>query len=118
MTKIEDFITRKSIDRKISAYLFNPNNYDGWLKGQSFIRALGFNPNDPEHVSMLAKQIRFDPYSAIFSKDTKWGARFRQKLAIIGPNGKIIDGVRSVWQKDYNNGTITLITLLPPKRRR
>ena len=85
-------------------------------KGQWFIRALGFNPEKPEHLKMLEDQIRFNPDLVIFVKETKWGSRFKQELSVTGPKGKIIKGIRSHWQKDKYSGIITLVTLLPPKK--
>jgi filamentous hemagglutinin len=118
MKNLQDFLTHKSIHKKVTGYLFNPNNYEGWSKGQWFVKALGFDPESPEHLKMLKKQIKFDPDIAVFTEDTEWGARFGQKLTIIGPNGKTISDIRSHWQKDKVSGMITLLTLLPPKKNR
>lgn len=118
MDEIKEFRTRKSVRQKIHGYLFDPNNYDGWTKGQWFIRALGFNPKEPKHLKMLAEQIKFNPSEAAFTKDIEWGLRYKQRLTIIGPNGKIVQGIRSHWQIDTNSGTVTLVTLFPPKKNR
>ena len=115
MDEIREFRTKKSVRQKINGYLFNPNNYDGWAKGQWFIRALGFNPKKPEHLKILEDQIKFNPSDAIFTYDTQWGASYTQKLTIVGPTGKMIKGVRAYWQKDRFSGIITPNTLLPPK---
>ena len=95
------FATRKSVYIKVVNYLFNPDNEDGWSKGQWFVRALGYDPNNPDHIKMLVSQITFDPEVAVFDKKSKWGDRYRQSFAIIGPNGRTIPGVRTRWQKDF-----------------
>jgi hypothetical protein len=118
MDEIKEFCTRKSVRQKIHGYLFNPNNYEGWMKGQWFIRALGFNPKEPKHLQMLEEQIKYNPDEAHFTEDTEWGYRYKQKVTIIGPSGKIIKGIRLHWQKDKFSGIITLNTLLPPKKYR
>ena len=110
-------ITSESIHKKVSGYLFNRKSRDGWPKGQWFVKALGFNPDDLKHIEMLEKQIRFDSVTARFTRDTQWGPRFEQELSITGPNGKTIAGVRAAWQKDKNSGIISLMTLMPPKHR-
>ncbi len=53
------FATRKSVYNKIANYLFNPGHQIGWPKGQWFVRALGFKPDNQEHFQLLAKQIIF-----------------------------------------------------------
>jgi len=107
--------TRRSVRDKISGYLFNKDNPDGWAKGEWFRRALGFNPEDREHLRILEKQIRFDGETAIFARDTQWGRRWRQEISITGPDGKVIHGVRSIWQKDIDTGIMRLVTIMPPK---
>ncbi len=118
MDELKNFVTRKSVRQKINGYLFNPNNYEGWMKGQWFIRALGFDPKELEQFKMLEEQIKFNPNEAVYSRDTKWGVRYKQKLTIIGPNGKMVKDIRSHWQIDTESGVVTLVTLLPPKKNR
>ncbi len=112
-----DLITRRSIHSKVVNYLFNPNHKKGWPKGLWFIKALAFEPGNPKHVRMLEKQIHYDATLARFKRDSEWGERFEQELTIIGPTGKVIKGIRAAWQKGKDDGSITLMTILPPKRR-
>lgn len=97
-------------------YLFNRKHQEGWPKGQWFVRALGFNPDLPEHARILESQILFDEKTAVLSRVTKWGTRFEQDLTITGPNGKSIDGITAIWQCDLDSDIIRLLTLLPPKK--
>lgn len=107
--------THKSVQNKVANYLFNPDNQKGWAKGQWFVKALGFDPDKSKHELMLAQQIKFDASSAVFDEMSAWGPRFKQILELTGPNGKIIKGVRAVWQIDTNSEIITLLALLPPR---
>jgi hypothetical protein len=107
--------TRKIVHQKLIDYFFNPENKKGWAKGQWFIRALGFDPSQPKHIALLEKQIAYNNNIALFSHHSPWGPRFIQKLTVTGPNGKIIDGIRAVWQRDRNARTIRLVTMYPPK---
>src|ERR1700723_3780875 len=117
MEQLINYNTRKSVYDKIRKYLFNPNNKDGWDKGIWFMRALGFNPGNPEHVKMLAKQIYFDDEKAIFKSITQYGKRYDLFLAITGPNGKTIDGIKTGWQRDNDSDFFRLLTILPSKKR-
>jgi hypothetical protein len=108
-------ITRKIVHQKLIGYIFNPENKVGWAKGQWFIRALGFDPSQPNHMHLLEKQIAYNNNRAVFTHHTIWGPRFTQKLTVTGPNGKIIDGITIIWQRDKNTKTIRLITMHPPK---
>ena len=112
------FATRKSVYSRVVNYLFHPASESGWAKGQWFIRALGYDPNNPDHVKMLVSQITFNAEVAVFDKKSKWGNRYKQSFAIIGPNGRTIPGVRTTWQKDFDTSIIRLLTVVPPKRKR
>jgi hypothetical protein len=109
--------TRRSVRDKILKYLFNPRNHVGWPKGRWFIRALGFNPLQPEHIRMLEQQIQFDKSTAIFLNSTEWGDRFKQEITITGPTGKAVKGIRLIWQRHTGTGIIKLVTLYPPKQQ-
>jgi len=107
--------TRKIVHQKLMSYFFNHENRDGWAKGQWFIRALGFDPNQPKHIRLLEKQIAYNSNIVIFSRYSKWGPRFNQKLKLTGPNGKTIDGIMVTWQRDIGTRIIRLVTIRPPK---
>ena len=113
----EDAKIQKITHEKIVNYLFNPQNVDGWPKGQWFIKALGFDPQKPEHLKILEKQIRFDRTKALFRGMTRFGEKYDLFLPIAGPNGKTIDGVKPVWLKDHELHIIRLVTILPPKKK-
>ena len=111
-------VTKKSIHDKVTGYLFNPENGRGWVKGEWFRRALGFDAANERHMAMLESQIKYNPEVAKFSRATQYGEMFDQNLTITGPNGKTIDAVRAVWQRDTGTSNIRLITLMPPRRPR
>ncbi len=107
--------TQETVRAKVRNYLFNPGSPRGWDKGQWFVKALGYEPSNPEHWAMLERQIYYDPAKAMFQEMTKWGPRFEQLTKITGPNGRTIDGVRAIWQKDAGTSIIRLINIIPPK---
>jgi hypothetical protein len=118
MKQLINYETRKSVYDKVSKYILNPEHKKGWPKGKWFMLALGFNPEKPEHVKMLARQIRFDRAWAVFQGATKYGEVYKLVVCIAGPNGKTIDGIRTGWQKDNGSNFIRLINVLPPKLKR
>lgn len=66
---------------------------------------------------MLAKQIQFKHPKATFKATKEFGDNYDLYLSIIGPNGKTIDGIKTVWQKDKDSDFFRLITILPPRKR-
>jgi hypothetical protein len=117
MPKAADSPTSKSVLDKVIGYFFNPEHKIGWPKGQWFIKALAFNPNKPDHVKMLTRQICFDSSRALFRGTTRFGEKYDLFLSITGPNGKTIDGIKTVWLKDYKSHNIRLITIIPPDKK-
>lgn len=116
MESVSDAATRKSIHDKVTGYLFNPSSERGWPKGERFRRAFGFDAKNPEHLQMLENQIRFEADKAVPVRETEWGPRWKQDIAITGPDGKTIEGVRTIWQLDKESGILRLITVMPPKK--
>jgi len=112
-----NYETRKSVYDKVSKYIINPDHKTGWAKGRWFMLALGFNPEKPEHVKMLASQIRFDSSQAQYTHTTEHGEKYSLLLSVTGPNGKTIDSIRTRWQRDNGSDFIRLLTILPPKKR-
>ena len=117
MEEAAELIQRKITHEKVVNYLFNPNNPDGWSKGQWFIKALGFDPQNPAHVKLLEEQIKFDASRATARPATQYGERFNLSISVTGPNGKTIDGIRTAWQRDKDKDLIRLVTIYPPKQR-
>ncbi len=117
MKKQIDYLARKSVYDKVRKYIFNSENEEGCPKGKWFMLALGFNPENTEHVKMLTRQIHFDNLRAKYTGTTEYGEKYSLFLSITGPNGKTIDGIRTRWQKDKDSDVIRLITILPPKKR-
>jgi len=37
-------------------------------------------------------------------------------ISITGPNNRIIDNIKTIWQKDADSSTFRLVTIIPPKK--
>jgi hypothetical protein len=109
--------TYKSVLGKVTNYLFDLRHDQGGPKGRWFIKALGFDPTKPEHAKLLADQICFDEKLAMFTHDTEWGPRFEQDITVTGPNGKTIERITAIWQRDRGSEIIKLLTVIPPKSK-
>lgn len=115
--------TQDSVLIKLDKYLLNPEHkkvvtnkkgetkevYSG--KAQWFEGALGFNRNN---MSDLAKQIQFDPQTAVVTKTTIYGNRYEQTIKIEGANGKSLD-VPFIFQRNLD-GVVRLVTIGDLKR--
>lgn len=118
MGQLINYNTRKSVYDRISRYILNPEHKSGWTKGRWFQLALGFNPDNLDHVKMLARQIHFNGSRAVFKGMRHYGERYDLFLSITGPNGKTISGIKTGWQKDNGSDFVRLVTVLPPKKNR
>ena len=103
--------TAKSVEDKLAKYLLNPNHPVGASKAKWFKEALGFNQ---ENADVLAKQIVFDPKTAIQTAVTEYGTKFNQVIPITGANGKVID-VPFVWIKNKDD-VVRFVTGIPTKK--
>ncbi|MDR3615124.1 MAG: hypothetical protein P4L53_16305 [Candidatus Obscuribacterales bacterium] len=108
--------TQESVQIKLETYLLNPDHRskEGNLTGKAafFKDALGFTK---DNMSQLAKQIEFDPQTAVPTETTIYGNRFRQVITIQGANGQARD-VPFIFQRGLD-GVVRLITAtdLPEK---
>lgn len=102
--------TRESVVKKLNDYLLNPDHPAGGPKAKWFQSALGFTR---ENMSDLAKQIIFDPSTAVETGVTQYGTKYNQIISIVGANGKTID-VTFAWIKN-NDGIVRLVTAIPTK---
>lgn len=59
----------------------------------------------------LAKQIKFDPNTAIETGVTQYGTKYNQVINIVGANGRSID-VTFAWIRN-NDGIVRLVTAIP-----
>ena len=103
--------TRASVDDKLAKYLLNPEHPVGGRKAKWFEQALGFTR---ENADDLARQITFNPKTAVKTAVTEHGTKFNQTISITGANGKSID-VTFAWIRN-NDGTVRLVTGIPTKR--
>lgn len=102
--------TEESVTKKLSDYLLNPDHPVGRSKANWFKSALGFTR---DNADKLAKQIVFDPSTAVETGVTPYGTKFNQVISIVGENGKTIDVVFA-WIRN-NDGIVRLVTAIPTK---
>jgi hypothetical protein len=99
-----------SVKDKLFRYLLNPTHPIGREKAEFFRRALGFTQ---DNLSALARQIVFNPNTAIATDLTQYGQKFEQIINITGANGRLID-ITTVWIKNLD-GVYRLVTAIPTK---
>lgn len=80
-------ITQNSVKSKLANYLLNPDHPVGASKAKWFEKALGFTK---DNMDDLAKQIKFDPKTAIFKKNNGYADLYEQMISVTGANGKTI----------------------------
>ena len=97
--------TSESVSDKLRRYLLNSEHPAGADKATWFRKALGFAQ---DNLDDLAKQITFDPATAVATELTKHGQKFEQVINIVGANGKRIN-VLFVWIRN-NDGVVRLVT--------
>jgi RHS repeat-associated protein len=101
--------TQTSVEDKLVRYLLNADHPGGGAsKAKWFEQALGFNKSN---MDGLAKQVVFDPKTAIEMGATQFGTKYNQVINITGANGKSID-VNFAWIKN-NDGITRLVTAIP-----
>jgi hypothetical protein len=100
-----------NLESKLGGYLLDPTHSQNQTKANWFSQALGF---DQSNWQDLAKQLYFDPATAVPTKATQYGQTYEQVISITGVNGKTID-TTFVFMKD-NSGTVRLVTGIPTKK--
>lgn len=103
-----DAQTTESVEKKLDAYLLNPEHPAGGPKAKWFQQALGFTRTNQ---SELASQVVFNPAKAIETAVTQFGTKYNQTIPITGANGKVID-VTFAWIRN-NDGIVRLVTAIP-----
>jgi hypothetical protein len=102
--------TAQSVADKLRTYLLNPAHPKGGSKAKWFKEALGFTE---QNLDDLAKQITFNPATAVETAVTQFGTKYNQVIEIVGANGRRI-GVTFAWIKN-NDGVVRLVTAIPTK---
>ena len=105
-------LTNASVNDKLRRYLLNPDHAIGADKAKWFEKALGFNRANSDD---LAKQIVFDPNTAVQTAISEHGTKFNQVIPITGANGKTID-VTFAWIKNKADEVVRLVTAIPAKK--
>jgi hypothetical protein len=83
--------------RKVTEYLFNPTNPDGWAKGQ-FFRRFGFDEKRPDELARALLQHAQD--NAVTRSDsTVFGAKWEVTGPLRSPDGRN-PVIRSVWHRN------------------
>jgi len=109
-TRVAISATEISVEGKLYQYLLNMDHAVGGSKAKWFEQALGYNKSN---MDALAKQIAFDPKSAVQTAITQYGIKFNQVIPISGANGRVID-VTFAWIRN-NDGIVRLVTAIPTK---
>jgi hypothetical protein len=81
---------------------------EGGSKANWFQQALGFTQ---DNLADLAKQIVFDPQTAVKTGMTEFGTKYNQVINIVGANGRNID-VTFAWIRNPD-GVVRLVTAIP-----
>jgi len=100
-----------NLESKLNGYLLNSAHPQNQTKANWFKQALGF---DQSNWQELAKQLYFDPATAVLTKTTQHGKTYEQVISVTGINGKTID-VMFVFMKD-NSGIVRLVTGIPARK--
>jgi RHS repeat-associated protein len=103
--------TAEGFERKLSQYLLNTEHAVGGPKAQWFEQALGFTK---ANMADLARQIVFDPKTAVQTGVTQYGTQYNQVINIVGANGKTI-AVTFAWIRNTDN-VVRLVTAVPTKQ--
>jgi hypothetical protein len=104
--------TKASVDHKLQNYLLNPDHPVGGSKAKWYRQALGFTR---ENSANLARQLVFDPATAIPTINTSHGQKYSQTIPIKGENGRTIE-VKVIWIRNLD-GVIRIVTAPPPKKK-
>lgn len=104
--------TEQSINKKLATYLLDETHPIGRDKAIWFKEALGFTQDNLEE---LAKQIKFDPETAIFQKNNGHGDLYQQTISIKGANGKTINTPFN-WIIKNGSTTPELVGAIPVKK--
>lgn len=86
---------------KFTGYLFNPNNKQGWAKGQAFTSRLGYTADSYESLrrEIISGAKR---YPAVNKGDNGYGIRYEQKMILYGETGNPANVVVGWIFKDGN----------------
>lgn len=86
---------------KFTGYLFNPNNKQGWAKGQAFTSRLGYTADSYESLrrEIISGAKR---YPAVNKGDNGYGIRYEQKMILYGKTGNPANVVVGWIFKDGN----------------
>jgi len=109
--KTVEQLSQESVVDKLDRYLLNSEHPVGGSKAKWFEQALGFTKGNSAD---LAKQIVFNPNTAVETATTEFGVKYNQTITIVGANGRTIDVVFA-WIKN-NDGVVRLVTSLPTKK--
>jgi hypothetical protein len=102
--------TNNSIYKKLDTYLLDKTHKANKGKADFFKKVLGF---DRSNINKLAKQIKFNPKTAMQKSTNQYGTKYEQIIKIKGNNGRIVDA-KFIWIKN-KDGVIKLVTGYPAK---
>jgi hypothetical protein len=74
----------------------------------------GYSRSDPERLSRDIRE-QLLPAKGIFQEQTLYGDKFIVEGYLQCPNGMML-GVKTIWERDDEDGTFRFITLFPRRR--
>lgn len=91
---------------KFTGYIFNPENLEGFIKGQNFERVLGYKADNWQALQrgILSSAAK---YPATFRRASIFGEQYEQQIVLRGENGKMANVVVGWIAKD---GKTTMTT--------
>ena len=104
-------ITQNSVVSKLSNYLLNKEHPVGGSKADWFEKSLGFTK---DNAGDLAKQVKFNPETAVFQKNNGYADLYQQIIPIKGANGKTVD-VPFNWAINNGETAPKLVGAIPVK---
>lgn len=99
-----------SVNDKLARYLLNAEHPVGGAKAKFFAQALGYTT---ENSGALARQLVFNPKTAVQTAVTQHGTKFNQVIDVVGANGRTIP-MKTAWIQN-NDGVVRLVTAVPAK---
>ena len=98
--------TATAADSKFTDYLFNPNNADGWAKGQAFTSRLGYDKDSYEELKNLILS-NATKYPATLKRTDEYGESYEQHMILYGMKNTPANVVIGWKSKDYSTWLTT-----------
>lgn len=97
-------------DEKFTRYLFNPENKNGWAKGQLITKELGVDVNNYGQLQDTISAST-SKYPAVSKGDSGYGERFQQDIIVYGKRGQPVN-LRTAWIDKGKDGMSLTTTFI------